>query len=446
MTYSADFDILRARFETQWTALHPEIPYELDNDPAVKRSPSDTFVRLSIRPNVLHTASFAAQAEEGSGQVFVQVYVPADQGTDNLTSLADDALSIYKFWTSTDRSVRCMSFRSETRQPTDRDPFYQLSVIGNYTSFRFAPPPPYFDFTASVLPQGATLTRASSANYVNSSGQFQTAGNNVPRFSYDPVSGAFRGLLIEPASTNLLWQSQTLDVAPWGAGGGGSNPSVVANSAVSPDGTANADRIVPGTTAGNQHRTQNATLPAAGTYTLSGYYKAGTLSRCAIGCAANGTFPLLFVELSTASITSQAAALSSASVKQVGNGWYRIAATFSADSSHLANQQHSCAFTNGVNAIGFTGDGVSGGYVWQMQLEAGSTTTSPILTTSSTATRAADALTLNWLVRGFSDGTKTVRYTFDDGSTQDVSTVISGGLSTVPTNLSRTHIQRIEIV
>jgi len=44
------------------------------------------------------------------------------------------------------------------------------------------------------------------------------------------------------------------------------------------------------------------------------------------------------------------------------------------------------------------------------------------------------------------DGTITLRYTFDDGSTQDVSTTIASGHCTVPTSLNRSIIMKVERV
>ncbi len=98
-------------------------------------------------------------------------------------------------------------------------------------------------------------------------------------------------------------------------------------------------------------------------------------------------------------------------------------------------------FTNATLAQTFTGNGADSVLVWGAQLETGTRATSPIETTTAAATRAADVLTLNWGLLGVGDGTITVRYTFDDNSTQDVATTISGGTSIVPTNLNRPHIK-----
>src|SRR4029077_17321879 len=63
---------------------------------------------------------------------------------------------------------------------------------------------------SGVLDPRPTFTRASTATYFDASGTMQTAATNAPRFDYDPVTHALRGLLIEEQRTNLLLNSATL--------------------------------------------------------------------------------------------------------------------------------------------------------------------------------------------------------------------------------------------
>lgn len=67
--------------------------------------------------------------------------------------------------------------------------------------------PPSWDFTGGALPDGVTFTRAGTATYFDAAGVLQTALADVPRFDHNPVSGALRGLLVEPSATNQLLNS-----------------------------------------------------------------------------------------------------------------------------------------------------------------------------------------------------------------------------------------------
>jgi hypothetical protein len=64
--------------------------------------------------------------------------------------------------------------------------------------------------TPGTLDPRITFTRASTATYFNSAGTMQTVSGNTPRWDYDPVTHALRGLLIEEARTNALLNSATL--------------------------------------------------------------------------------------------------------------------------------------------------------------------------------------------------------------------------------------------
>lgn len=70
-------------------------------------------------------------------------------------------------------------------------------------------------FTGGTLPAGVTLTRASSATRINASGLLETVGSNVARIAYDPVTLVCRGLLREPAATNLIPHSDNLSAGTW---------------------------------------------------------------------------------------------------------------------------------------------------------------------------------------------------------------------------------------
>ena len=55
-----------------------------------------------------------------------------------------------------------------------------------------------------------SLSRASVGNYWNSSKVLTSAAINEARFNYNPETGSFDGILVEPSSTNLVLNSSTL--------------------------------------------------------------------------------------------------------------------------------------------------------------------------------------------------------------------------------------------
>lgn len=61
-----------------------------------------------------------------------------------------------------------------------------------------------FNFLSGQLDPRITFTRASTGTYVNSSGVLSSAAINGPRFDYDPVTLAPKGLLIEEQRTNSI--------------------------------------------------------------------------------------------------------------------------------------------------------------------------------------------------------------------------------------------------
>ncbi len=68
--------------------------------------------------------------------------------------------------------------------------------------------PVVLSFLTDSLPAGVSLSRASSGTRINSVGALEVVGNNQPRFDHDPQTLTPRGLLVEPASTNLVHGSE----------------------------------------------------------------------------------------------------------------------------------------------------------------------------------------------------------------------------------------------
>ena len=65
----------------------------------------------------------------------------------------------------------------------------------------------------SIIPQDGsgdfTVSRNGNATFFDKNGILRTALPNQPRLDFDPLTGEFRGVLVEPAATNVLLNSET---------------------------------------------------------------------------------------------------------------------------------------------------------------------------------------------------------------------------------------------
>ena len=243
------------------------------------------------------------------------------------------------------------------------------------------------DGTSGVYLWGAQVEVGSAATtYTRNNG-----GVFPPRFDYDPVTLAPKGLLIEEQRTNLLVRSEEFDNAAWVK----LRATVTANATTSPDGTVDADKLVEDTTASNTHIiSQTATIAASTSYTFCVYLKAGerTFARLLFGDAGGNNGVRVDVNLSNGATSTSVAGtgwvLTAASATAVGNGWYRVVLT-GANTSATAGIGI-IYLASALGTISYTGDGTSGIYLWGAQVEAGAFATSYIPTVASQVTRTAD--------------------------------------------------------
>lgn len=220
--------------------------------------------------------------------------------------------------------------------------------------------------TETVFLWGAQVEVGSAATtYTRNNGGFYP-----PRFDYDPVTLAAKGLLIEEQRTNLLTYSEQFDNAAWATtvGGVAIAPIVTANAATAPDGTMTADLVQfnlnGGTTSTDRSRLQQNVTLVVGTNYVSGLYlKAATPSD--VG--------------KTVRITISGA-----------TGGQNITLT---DSYQRVGQDGAAAQVAGVliiEARGTLNDDQVAIFLWGAQLEAGAFATSYIPTVASQVTRSRD--------------------------------------------------------
>ena len=245
------------------------------------------------------------------------------------------------------------------------------------------------DFTTASLDSRVTFTRTTGASnpatYVNSSGVVTAATNNQPRFDYDPVTLACKGLLIEESRTNSCPYAEAFDDASWVK----PRSSISADATTAPSGSVTADKLVEDSTASNTHYMYRD-IPGLSTttYTYSVYAKAAERTQVTIR-ADQGTPTFSIFNLSTGVVVTQAAG-HTASIVNAGNGWYRciVSLAITAGTGKLGQG----IAVNG--ATSYSGNGTSGIYIWGAQLEAGAFATSYIPTTTTALTRNADVATM----------------------------------------------------
>lgn len=256
-------------------------------------------------------------------------------------------------------------------------------------------PPATFalNFLTGALDSGVTFTRGTTATFVGSDGLIQTAAINAPRFDYDPVTLAAKGLLIEEQRTNLLTYSEQFDNASWVK----SAASIAANAVVSPDGATDADKLVEDTANAPHFVRQNVVGVIGTSYTSTVFVKAAERTAATISHFDGAAFCGVSIDLSTGVLSAPPSdlgmtnALSTSTVSAFGNGWYRVSVQRTQVTATTV--QTRVVVQNGSNGS-YAGNGVSGVYVYGAQIEAAAFATSYIPTVASTVTRSADVATM----------------------------------------------------
>jgi hypothetical protein len=241
---------------------------------------------------------------------------------------------------------------------------------------------------------GATAVELSGSgwSFSRAGTAYDLWGNSYPANQPRIVPG--RGLLLETgARTNQCLQSNTFSSGSWTK----TEMTLTAAAGISPDGTANAWSMVESANSASRTMQSSVSFTSGTTYCFSCYYKplpgsATRYARILLPAVAFGASSLgANFDTNTGAATNVGAGVTTSAVS-IGGGWWRFAITATA----VATSSNSVIIGMSVNTLGTTnyaGDGASGLLVWQAQCEAGVFASTPIPTTSSTVTRAADVLT-----------------------------------------------------
>ena len=225
-----------------------------------------------------------------------------------------------------------------------------------------------------------TFTRASTGTFLGSNGLLQTAAINTPRVEYD-ANGVAKGLLIEEARTNLLTYSIPNEAqAVWTTLRAQTQPSAI----LAPNGLAEARLLKP-------------TISSSGaTWIYSSQYNTGVIASISVFAKASGKRWLTQSDSSgnvkyasfdlENGVIGTVRAGYTASMQDVGNGWYRCSVTTPTG----FNERAIFAVSDLDNDFRAAVSGDDGILLWGAQLETGTFPTSYIPTSGATATRSAD--------------------------------------------------------
>jgi len=171
------------------------------------------------------------------------------------------------------------------------------------------------------------------------------------------------------------------------------NCTITANDTTSPDGTQNADKLTTTSTSGeNEVRFSSFSIVGnvGSSYTTTVYAKKGTANFLRIRnlfVQNGGTVGNAWFNLNTGAVATVQSS-QTASIENVGNGWYRCVLTGVVGAAGALNLID-IGFTD-TDATNYPTTSVNG-YFWGAQAEASSYPTSYIPTTTASATRVADA-------------------------------------------------------
>lgn len=248
------------------------------------------------------------------------------------------------------------------------------------------------DFTTGALDPRVTVARSlNTATRVNSSGLIETVNANLPRFDYDPMTLAPKGILIEETRANLLTYSSDFTNPAWV----NADTTPTSSAAVAPDGTNTATLLTQGT-AGTAEVYQSLAIAAGSILTYTRYVKRGNSDWYMLKIRNGGltSFSYAWFDLAngtagTTSSTGGFATIYGSSIRPAGGGWFRVSFTVMIGAAFGVAVYSSLSVSADGNTLPLNS---ATRYEWGCQAEVGLFPTSYIPTVTSSLTRNADVV------------------------------------------------------
>lgn len=241
---------------------------------------------------------------------------------------------------------------------------------------------------------GVSFSRASAAWSRDSGGTYSSFASGNARINS-------RGFKIEGSATNLSKQSNGFSTTPtWSASSVGAINSAAQTA---PDGTNTGWKMVSQSAGGTTNRLAGSVTVASvqNKMSMSCFAKKAECRYLKMQCRSGvtaGNQPLATFDLQAGTCTTSNVGNGttySARMTAVANGWYFCEMVAQASNADVGTTIVPLIGIAGTSTGGnFTGDGTSGLYIWQFDIKEANFQTSPITTTTATATRSADVARL----------------------------------------------------
>ena len=181
--------------------------------------------------------------------------------------------------------------------------------------------------------------------------------------------------LLEPTRTNSITYSNDFSKSIYGK----INLTITANQGISPDGTQNANLLVPNAAVGNRYLT-NSTGSNLKINTV--FLKKKELRYVKVGNAQSN----VLVDLENGTISADSVSTNNFTIENYGNGWYRVSCYSTLD----VNLQIQIFFGIDGSGSNIATNGTDGVYIYGFEIQNGIYATSYIPTQGGAVTRVVD--------------------------------------------------------
>lgn len=278
----------------------------------------------------------------------------------------------------------------------------------------------------SITNEGA-FVRSSTASYYDKDGILQYAAIDQPRYTYNPSTLKFEGLINEEEVTNTQIYSEDLSVGSASGGVNANNITKLFESVTNPQGALGAYSFTDATDISPvvHSVTRLVSIEAGKAYTSSFFFKSkastGRVLKINVATSVQVGVASILVDPLYGEVINVIGSPIYYNVTPLPDGWFRVEISALALIDSIAGGSTLLAFQDLSVGTTYQGTGSESIYLWGLQFEEGERASSYIPTNGAPVTRSADTVVgsgviYNSMIDGYA--------LWDVGSTYNTGTVI----------------------